>query len=231
MSVSVPTTAEPVRLVRATAGVVLSLAGVACGLTLMFLAMRAVMQVGGFCAEGGPYVIQQECPQGTPAALLLGLFGGLVCLGLYLAVATAHRVPNLGFLSWPALFLSLGYNFFDFGFDPPFGDGVAWGWILCGVVFFALGGTPLVLFLLPSFRRSIKEPPEPLAPSPREVMRVALQAAGRVRREGVGLRDIVVRGTDEDVTSKLERLAALHSAGALSDEEYDAAKRAVLEGL
>lgn len=54
---------EPLRLARTTSGVVLSLAGVACGLTLMFLAMRSVMLVGGFCAEGGPFVIQRSAPR------------------------------------------------------------------------------------------------------------------------------------------------------------------------
>ena len=32
----------------------LGIAGVAAGITLLFLGMRAVMDVGGMCAEGGP---------------------------------------------------------------------------------------------------------------------------------------------------------------------------------
>ena len=41
-----------------------SLAGVAAGLTALFLGMRRVMEIGGFCAEGGPFVIQHPCPEG-----------------------------------------------------------------------------------------------------------------------------------------------------------------------
>ncbi|MGH3084442.1 MAG: hypothetical protein ACRDNP_10380 [Gaiellaceae bacterium] len=40
-------------MVRSTIAIGLSLAGVACGLTLVNLSMRAVMDVGGFRAEGG----------------------------------------------------------------------------------------------------------------------------------------------------------------------------------
>ena len=42
----------------AGAWVFLSLAGVACGMTLLFLGMRAVMEIGGACAEGvSPYAV------------------------------------------------------------------------------------------------------------------------------------------------------------------------------
>ena len=50
-------------------------AGLAMCLTLVFLAMRAVMDVGGFCAEGGPYVIETHCPEGVPLVLIGGIFG------------------------------------------------------------------------------------------------------------------------------------------------------------
>jgi len=38
---------------------------VAGGITVMYQAMRAVMEVGGYCASGGPYEIRQECPDAT----------------------------------------------------------------------------------------------------------------------------------------------------------------------
>ena len=43
------------------------LAGIAVGtmsMTLLFLGMRAVMDVGGACADGGPFVTAQPCPSG-----------------------------------------------------------------------------------------------------------------------------------------------------------------------
>ena len=50
-------------------------AGLAMCLTLIFLSMRAVMDIGGFCAEGGPYVIETHCPDGVPLLLVGGIFG------------------------------------------------------------------------------------------------------------------------------------------------------------
>ena len=49
--------------------------GIALCITLVFLGMRAVMDVGGACADGGPYVSAQGCPDGLTPALLLGIFG------------------------------------------------------------------------------------------------------------------------------------------------------------
>lgn len=63
-----------------------------------------------------------------------------------LAIAlTAGRGPKLWALAWPALFLSLGWNFLDFGLDPaPPSEGVDPGFLTCGVVFVLMGGLPLL---------------------------------------------------------------------------------------
>jgi hypothetical protein len=54
---------------RSSAWVFVTLAGAVCALTLLFLGMRGVMEVGGACAEGNaPYVIAQPCPPGTFAS-------------------------------------------------------------------------------------------------------------------------------------------------------------------
>ena len=55
------------RIVLMVAG----LAVVTAGLTVVFLSMRAVMNVGGACGSGGPYVIAQPCPGGVAARLPL----------------------------------------------------------------------------------------------------------------------------------------------------------------
>jgi hypothetical protein len=76
-----PETARPRDL-----GLVLVAAfGLAACLTLIWLGMRAVMDIGGACAEGGPFVPVQPCPPGAPAALTLGMLGifGFGALGLY----------------------------------------------------------------------------------------------------------------------------------------------------
>jgi hypothetical protein len=48
--------------------------------------------------------------------------------------------------AWSALFLSLGWNFAEYGVHPP-GGGVGWGWLVCAVVFIAMGAAPLLLWL------------------------------------------------------------------------------------
>lgn len=120
-------------------------AGVAIGLTLLFYGMRSVMEIGGSCASGNvPFEISRPCPDGVAVAMVGGIFGGLIALGIY-----AFNVlgPNLTLLAWPALFLSLGWNFLEYGVDPPGDGGLAFGWLIPGVLFIAMGGVPLVFAL------------------------------------------------------------------------------------
>lgn len=199
----------------ASAWIFLSLAGVACGMAFLFLGMRAVMEIGGACAEGvSPYAIARPCPRGAPAALVGGFWAGIVCLGIYLWQTTSRGIPNLALLAWPALFLSLGWNFLEFAFRPPGGGGPVWGWLVNGVVFVAMGGAPLALAAGPQVRRftsfrgarpparlEIRQPPPTAPEEPRGA----------------------------EVVSALERLAELHASGALGDEEYRLAKARVLD--
>ena len=49
-------------------------------------------------------------------------------------------------LSRPVLFLSLGWNFVEYAFNPPGlpGQGIVWGWLYLGVPFLLMGGLPLL---------------------------------------------------------------------------------------
>jgi hypothetical protein len=70
------------------------------------------------------------------------IFGGLILIGIYAFNAVG---PNLTLLAWPALFLSLGWNFLEYGFSPPDGsDDIVWGWLICGILFVLMGGVPLI---------------------------------------------------------------------------------------
>jgi hypothetical protein len=96
-------------------------ASLAACLSLVWLSMRAVMNVGGFCAEGGPYVIETPCPDGVPLLLTMGMFGLFLFGGLTIwkgAVIGGPYALLVG-LAWPALFLSLGWNFIEYAFNPP----------------------------------------------------------------------------------------------------------------
>jgi hypothetical protein len=209
---------------RPSLGVFLTLAGAACGMTLVFLGMRAVMAVGGACAEGPPYVIATPCPRGVPLAVLGGVFGGLACLGLYGLITAARQIPNLVAFAWPALFLSLGWNFVEFGVRPVGGGGLVWAWLLCGVLFAAMGAVPLLIAAPAAVRRFSEPSPaaaarsRPLAERTRAPGALRLPDADRTAVPSTG------RMPGAELVDALERLATLHRAGALDEAEYRAAK-------
>ena len=143
--------APPVWTARRVTGAVVPGIGVAAGaaaVTLLSRVMRSVTAVGGSCADGGPYVSAQPCPDGAGA--VIGLLVVLVPLFLGGTGWGAHRAqaPDPVLLGWPALFLTLGWSFLDDGFDPPPGaGGIGPSYVICGVVFVLMGAAPLLLFV------------------------------------------------------------------------------------
>ena len=112
-------------LVSDVAKAAVGVGGIALCITLVFLGMRAVMDVGGACADGGPYVSAQPCPDGVAAAMFLGIFGLFGAGVLVWRYGSRIGAPfeSLPFLAWPALFCSLGWNFLQYGlFSPPEGS-------------------------------------------------------------------------------------------------------------
>jgi hypothetical protein len=178
---------------------------VAAAVTLVFLGMRAVMDIGGACAEGGPYVPARPCPEGTFPAMFIGIPAWFAGTGLLVAggASLGGRWSAGPILAWSGLFGALGWNFLEFAFDD---GGPEWGWLICGIVFEAMAIVPL-LVLLPIGRIS---PGRAAA-----LERVRVQRARRAAGPGV--------------VADLEHLTALHASGALSDEEFARAKDAVLD--
>ena len=191
----------------------LSLAALSAALTVLFLAMRSVMEIGGVCAEGGPYVPRQPCPEGVPAMMVGGIWGGFISLGFYLWAGARNGVPTLAAFAWPALFLSLGWNFFEFGLNPPGDVGLAWSWLFCGVIFVLMGGFPLWLIVGPTWRALRGRTPENERPPTKPLS---------------GVRAAVGERKPADLVGALERLDKLHRSGGLSDAEFEAAKRKLL---
>ncbi len=230
------------------------LGGVALGtfcLTLVFLGMRAVMDVGGACADGGPFVSAQPCPDGAPLALtggILGLFGAGGLMAWFGGRLGPGYVGLVG-LGWPALFISLGFNFFQYGFEPAGpATGPEWGFLISGVIFWLMGGVPLAIGLAGwrATRRGTAVPAavqrwQRVTPS---VMRIefAPNSFGAPRPSASAGRSAVTGSSpgpaaepvrseddlDEALVSQLERLGALHRSGSLTEEEFAAAKARVL---
>src|SRR5919106_6208640 len=127
------------RLGAAWLGVALSAAAVGAAITGVYRGMRDVMRQGGFCASGGPYEISSECTSGQVALLLGGIVALLVFAALHSALSDWADGPKVGL---PAicglLFAALGWNFIEFGVDPPDGGGTVWGWVIPGALFWVM---------------------------------------------------------------------------------------------
>jgi hypothetical protein len=205
--------------------------------------MRAVMDIGGACASGGPYVPVRPCPDGVPVLMIGGIWGGIIFLGVYAWQAFKNHIPNFLGFAWPALFLSLGWNFLDFGLDPPGQGGLEWGWLTCAIVFGLMGGLPLVFALKPIMKRFFNPSPEPepIRPLPAGVLqsRLARAMKAKVARDSEGGSGRVATSgaaperanKNESMVAALERLQYLHKSGSLTDDEFAAAKARVIAGL
>jgi hypothetical protein len=264
---------------RTIAWFLVGVAGLAMSITLLWLGMRSVMDVGGACADGGPYVSAQSCPDGAPLATVGGMFGLFLFGGLitWKGSSIGGGWGSIALLGWPALFLSLGWNFFEYGFNPPAPPGQSpgweWGWIVCGVVFGLMGGIPLLLGLAiadadfrthrrgdrgtgsasrlaataaPNVIMSRRPPaPGPARPAARSAAAArpisildattpSIPASAAAPEPSQDARAVAVpefaagRDAGEDIVSRLERLAVLHSRGELTDDEFEHAKEAVL---
>lgn len=76
----------------------------------LFQAIGIVIGLGGYCASGGPYVIQTPCPEGVLAFAPLGIFGMLIAAAVSMALADNLGAP-LYLWAWPILFAGLGVQF------------------------------------------------------------------------------------------------------------------------
>ena len=128
-----PLTRPPlIRLTVLTA----SVAVIGLALTWCFFGMRSVMDIGGACASGGPYVPVQPCPAGADIMLSVAIPVLILTTFLATAVAVTLGAPTLILPMWVLLFGSLGWNFLEYAF--PADGGVVVGWLVCGIVFEAM---------------------------------------------------------------------------------------------
>ena len=201
-----------------------SLALTTAGITLLFLGMRSVMEIGGACASGGPFVPVRPCPEGVPALMIGGIWIGILAAFAYGFASISAGVPSFLGLFWPALFVSLGWNFLEYAFNPPFGDPPVWGWLVPGILFQAMGLIPLWLLIKSGmlFRTRSDRVRSALSMPGAQAVATAIRAATAARRNTTPVEE------RPDIVSELERLDSLHRSGALSDAEYEKAKRRLL---
>jgi hypothetical protein len=226
------------------ADVVVYLVGVVAltwAIASVWLGMRAVMDLGGYCASGGPYEIAVECPDGVSLIMFLAFPIGFLGAGLMVwkGVRLGGGWAGLVGLAWPALFLSLGFNFLQYGFAPPGGGGVEWGWLIPGAIFVLMGGFPLLGWISLRDHTTILPGVSP-RPTPKDYAELAraLREAAKVRaakagvappRVSVGRVEVAGAGAPRTLVEGLERLAALHTSGSLTDGEYEDAKSALIQ--
>jgi hypothetical protein len=209
-----------VKVARGSLWIFLAVGLVSASLTVLFLGMRSVMNIGGSCASGGPYLTARPCPGHVAALMPAAIWGGLIFTGLYVFFAMHYGVPTIVSLAWPALFLSLGYNFFDYGVRGAAGQS---GFLVAGAIFVLIGGVPLVGALPHLWRvyvRGREDDPKPWH----------VATTGAAVGSAVDLLNRLGKSPDEDMTDSLERLDQLHKSGALDDLEYAKAKNKVISG-
>lgn len=144
MAISPTAVSRPPLIRLSVLAVTVALIGL--GTTWTYLGMRAIMDIGGACASGGPYVPVQPCPAGADAMLSVGI--PILVLAAFGASAAAMSLgaPTLILPMWVALFGSLGWNFLEYAVKPA--DGVDVAWLVCGVVFEAMALPALVLIVI-----------------------------------------------------------------------------------
>jgi hypothetical protein len=227
------------RLYRSIAGYLIGVAlGSAC-LTLVFPGMRSVMDIGGACAEGGPYVPVQPCPDGAALALIGGAFGlfGAAGLMIWFGSRLGRGYVTLVFLGWPILFISLGFNFLQYGLNPPPDQPIEWGFIIPGVIFWVIGCGPL-LFGIWGWRAA-RSGRSTSAAITMNRLSDSVTLPNRVEfapnsfgtaRPAAATADSTADANDvnEVLVDELERLSRLHDAGSLSDAEFASAKARIL---
>lgn len=231
---------------------VVGVAGFAMCLTLLYNGSQAVMAIGGFCAEGGPYVIEQHCPEGAAPATLLGILG-LWVFGA-IGLVGAARVGGYGWLivaAWTATFGVLGWGFLQSGvIDPPEGETVVWGFLIPGVVFELMAWVPAALLVVAWWgaRRSglsldvgvsgievTKGMPGPGQPG--RAAEIPVDPARRAEATGADDELVTAGGAPEfaegtqALMDRLERLADMRDRGLLSPDEYETAKDLIIREL
>jgi hypothetical protein len=169
--------------------------------SLLYMGSATVMGLGGFCASGGPYVIETECPEAVITFVPLSIFTGLAAVAVGAIFARGFGTPLVSW-AWPVLFVGLGAAFLISSAAP---GGITF--LFIGLMFLVMGAVPLVLELRASaqalFLGTTNAAGETFQTSDR-----ARGTAVLFRRRGAGEPDTVVPPTAGDWALSLGILIA-----------------------
>jgi hypothetical protein len=104
----------------------------------LYQSAAVVIGLGGFCASGGPYVIETECPESVVVFAPIGIFGMFAAAGVALIIARGFGLSLIAW-AWPILFVGLGIQFI---LGAVGGVGIISN-IIVGVLFIAMGLAPV----------------------------------------------------------------------------------------
>lgn len=104
----------------------------------LYQSAALVIGLGGFCASGGPYVIETECPEAVIVFAPIGIFGMMAAVGVALFFARGFGVSLIAWV-WPILFVGLGIQFI---LGAVSGVGIVSN-IVVGVMFIVMGLVPV----------------------------------------------------------------------------------------
>jgi hypothetical protein len=158
----------------------------ALSFSLLYQGSALVMGLGGFCASGGPYVIETECPDAVVAFVPLSIFGGLIAVAIGAVFAQGFGTPLLTW-AWPVLFGGLGAAFLLASTQP---GGITF--LIIGILFVVMGLVPLVIEIRASLQAVFL--------GTTNAFDVKFEENGNGRRGLMRLRSFGVEESDERVT-------------------------------
>ena len=180
----------------------------------------------GTCASGGPYVSARPCPPGTGlhiAALVGGIFAGLIGIALYAARGRGGRPGRigLGLIMWSLLFVTLAASTAVAAFGPANNDdaGARTAAVVLGVTFLPMGLLPIP-FALRARTGQARTTAVPLT---------AAWVPPPSSRPPAG--PSVPAEEDDDPLGKIEKLGQLRDRGLITQEEFEEQKRRLLDQL
>ncbi|MET7403298.1 SHOCT domain-containing protein [Dactylosporangium sp. NPDC005572] len=197
------------------------------GAVMMAVGLFYLLNTGS-CASGGPYVTARQCPAGTGSLVFLLIGGTVVWLsGLVLSeeglakAGTGQAVWTLGFTGIGVTILAKALLQDSMPADSRLGA------LIMGAVFIPMGLVVGIGGLLQLRRDRARQGPGPTTPDTPERRLHRLRSTGALTRaEFVRLKP----DPPADILSLVQQLADRREAGELTDDQFEAQKRQVLQG-